>query len=121
MRPLTQLTRSITKAEERGRLGSVIELRILRSLALCKEGRYTEAPRQIWKRRSALAEPEGYARIFLDEGQPMQALIERWLANAGKSPLREYAEKLLSQFEAEEQANYSCAGKQPPRADWLSH
>ena len=48
-----------------------------------------------------LAEPEGYARIFLDEGQPMQALIKRWLAHAGKSPLREYAEKLISQFEAE--------------------
>ena len=35
---IAQLTGSITKAEERGRLGSVIELRILRSLAYAKKG-----------------------------------------------------------------------------------
>jgi len=36
----------------------------------------------------ALAEPEGYLRIFLDEGQPMQILLAQWLAHAGTGPLR---------------------------------
>jgi len=48
-----------------------------------------------------LAEPEGYARVFLDEGQPMQLLLAQWLAHSGASPLRDYAVRLLSQIGAE--------------------
>ena len=66
----------------------------------------------------SLAEPEGYARIFLDEGQPMQALITRWLANAGKSPMREYARQLLSQFAAEGQESPSTEDKPIRLAAW---
>ena len=50
-----------------------------------------------------LAESEIYVRIFLDEGQPMQMLLAQWLARVGASPgpLRNYASRLLSQFDAE--------------------
>jgi LuxR family maltose regulon positive regulatory protein len=54
-----------------------------------------------------LAEPEGYVRVFLDEGRPMQMLLAQWLAHADAdplrnyAPLREYAIRLLSQFDAE--------------------
>jgi LuxR family transcriptional regulator, maltose regulon positive regulatory protein len=47
-----------------------------------------------------LAQPGGYIRIFLDQGQPMQMLLAQWLAHADSGPLREYAIHLLSQFGA---------------------
>jgi LuxR family maltose regulon positive regulatory protein len=48
-----------------------------------------------------LAEPGGYVRVFLDQGLPMQTLLAQWLACSGDSPLRGYAGRLLSQFDAE--------------------
>jgi LuxR family maltose regulon positive regulatory protein len=48
-------------------------------------------------------------RVFLDEGQPMQALLAGWLAKAGVGPAREYAIHLLSQFEAQAQGTPSPA------------
>jgi LuxR family maltose regulon positive regulatory protein len=50
-----------------------------------------------------LAEPGGYARVFLDEGNPMQRLLKQWLVNTGDNPLRAYAVHLLSQFDTEPQ------------------
>jgi LuxR family maltose regulon positive regulatory protein len=47
-----------------------------------------------------LAEPGGYARTFLDEGQPMQNLLANWLARVKDHPLRVYANHLLTQFGA---------------------
>jgi LuxR family maltose regulon positive regulatory protein len=97
---IAQLTRSLTAAEKKGRLGAAIELRILRSLETVRRGEPREAEADL-ERALALAEPEGYVRIFLDEGQPMQMLLAQWLAHAGAGPLRDYAIHLLSQFEAE--------------------
>ena len=48
-----------------------------------------------------LAAPEGYVRVFLDEGEPMQMLLAQWLAHARPGPLRDYATRLLSHFHAE--------------------
>jgi LuxR family maltose regulon positive regulatory protein len=97
---LAQLTLSIAAAEACRRLGVAIELRILRSLALARRGDIREAGADL-ERALALAEPEGYVRVFLDEGQPMQMLLAQWLARAGAGPARDYAIHLLSQFEAE--------------------
>jgi LuxR family maltose regulon positive regulatory protein len=48
----------------------------------------------------ALAEPDGYVRVFLDEGRPVQQLLSQWLAHADSNPLRDYAIQLLDQFGA---------------------
>jgi LuxR family maltose regulon positive regulatory protein len=48
-----------------------------------------------------MAEPGGYVRIFLDEGQPVKSLLE--LKNsglAGDHPLKPYVEKLLVEYQA---------------------
>jgi LuxR family maltose regulon positive regulatory protein len=95
-----ELTRSLAAAEERGRLGAAIELRILRSLALAQRGHAREAAADL-EHALALAEPEGYARIFLDEGPPMQTLLSQWRTCAGDGLLRNYASRLLSHFDAE--------------------
>ena len=99
---IAQVTRSIAIAEQRGRLGVALELRILRSLAHARRGDPQAAEADL-ARALALAEPEGYVRIFLDEGEPLRMLLAQWLAHAGDSPLREYAGHLLSLFDVESQ------------------
>ncbi len=111
-----QLSRSLAAAEASGRLGVALELRILRSLLFARQGRTREAEANL-ERALAIAEPGGYVRIFLDEGRPMQMLIAQWLAHASSSPLRDYAIRLLYQFDAEQhtmtaaQAKAASAGR----------
>jgi LuxR family maltose regulon positive regulatory protein len=94
------LTRALEVATERGRLGAAIELHLLRGLAYHRQGE-RRAARADLGRALAIGEPEGYARVFLDQGAPMQAQLAQWLAHAGPGPLRDYAARLLAQFDAE--------------------
>ena len=73
---------------------------ILKALALQAAGDTAQADIALTK-SLALAEPSGYVRVFLDEGQPMQLLLAQWLARASTGPLRDHAIRLLSQFDAE--------------------
>ena len=86
-------------ARSGGRQGRLIEIMILKALALQAAGETRQADLAL-ANSLALAEPQGYLRIFLDEGQPMQLLLAKGLAHAGPGPLRDYATRLLSQFEA---------------------
>ncbi len=97
---IAELTPSLAAAEEGGRRGAAMALYILRGLALARRGDTREALADL-ERALALAEPEGHARILLDEGQAMQRLLAQWLAHAVAGPLRDYATHVLSQFEAE--------------------
>jgi LuxR family maltose regulon positive regulatory protein len=97
---IASLTRSLNAAEASGRMGAAIELRILRSLALVRQSNVQEAQTDL-ERALTLAEPEGYVRIFIDEGQPMQLLLAQWRARANAGPLRDYVTRLLAQFDAE--------------------
>jgi len=87
-------------ARSAGRIGRVIEILILQALALQKIGDSGHAILAL-KKCLTMAEPEGYVRVFLDEGQPMLMTIAQWLAHAGTSPLRDYAIQLLSHFDSE--------------------
>jgi LuxR family maltose regulon positive regulatory protein len=83
-----------------GRQGRLIEIMILKALAKQAMGETMKAHTALTN-SLALAEPGGYVRIFLDEGQPLRTLIARWLAEASTSPLRNYAIHLFSQFDVE--------------------
>ena len=48
------------------------------------------------ERALTLAEPEGYVRMFVDEGEPMAQLL---LAAAARGSMPEYTGKLLAEFE----------------------
>lgn len=87
-------------AQSGGRQGRLIEITIPKALALQETGDSGQAILALTE-CLALAEPSGYVRIFLDEGQPMQMLLAQWLAHASAGPLRDYAIRLLSQFDAE--------------------
>jgi LuxR family maltose regulon positive regulatory protein len=70
------LERLLQAAEEGGRMGSVIEILALLALAHAAQGDIPLALVSL-ERALTLAEPEGYVRIFLDEGKPMAELLKR--------------------------------------------
>ena len=68
------LDRLLRAAEEGERAGSVIEIGVLRALAY---QRHQDIPAALTclERAVTLAEPEGYVRVFADEGPPMASLL----------------------------------------------
>jgi LuxR family maltose regulon positive regulatory protein len=88
------LERLLGTAEEGGRTGSVIEIHVLQALAHEAQGNIHPALVSL-ERALTLAEPEGYVRIFVDEGPPMAHLLSEAL-NRGISP--EYVHQLLGAF-----------------------
>jgi LuxR family maltose regulon positive regulatory protein len=73
-RALGLLDRLDALAESQGRAGSVIEIRAVRSLARQAAGDHQGAL-TLLAEALALARPEGYVRVFADEGPPMAALL----------------------------------------------
>ena len=86
------LERLLPAAEEGGRTGRVIEILVLRALAYQTLG---DAPAALAALEPAvvLAEPEGYVRVFLDEGPPMTSLLR---AAAKQATTRNYVRRLLA-------------------------
>jgi LuxR family maltose regulon positive regulatory protein len=68
------LARLLADAEPKARLGSVLEILLLRALAVQAQGQQEEALSMLG-RALAVAEPEGYLRLFLDEGAPLLSLL----------------------------------------------
>jgi LuxR family transcriptional regulator, maltose regulon positive regulatory protein len=90
------LARLLQAAKEGGRNGSVVEILLLLSLAAQAQGDHPCALASL-ERALTLAEPEGYVRIFVDEGEAMRLLIEKQSRNRDH-PLSAYADKLLAAF-----------------------
>jgi len=97
------LERLLQAAEAGGRMSSVIEILILQSLAHEAQGNISQALAPL-ERALTLAEPEGYVRIFVDEGEPMAELLIRMNASreSGTLCVKEYIHKLLAAFGAKE-------------------
>jgi LuxR family maltose regulon positive regulatory protein len=88
------LSRLRADAEAKARLGSTLEILILQALAFSAQGKGTEAL-AVLTRALTLAEPEGYIRLFVDEGTPMVTLLRQAHAR-GIAP--DYVATLLSAF-----------------------
>jgi LuxR family maltose regulon positive regulatory protein len=73
---LTLLQRLLATAVSQGRTGSVIEIQALRALALAARGDHAGALGALAE-AVTLACPQGYIRVFADEGAPMRALLTR--------------------------------------------
>jgi LuxR family maltose regulon positive regulatory protein len=61
-------------AEAQGRMGSAIEILMLQAEALHASGELNQAIERL-SRALSFAEPEGYVRLFVDEGVPMAHLL----------------------------------------------
>ncbi len=70
------LERLLQAAEAGERMGSVIEILVLQALAQQTQGDIPAALIPL-ERALTLAEPEGYVRIFVDEGPPMAVLLAK--------------------------------------------
>jgi LuxR family maltose regulon positive regulatory protein len=94
----------LAAAEAGGRTGNVIEILVLQGLARQLQDDIPAALAPL-ERALTLAEPEGYVRIFVDEGELMRLLIldfRFWIAqqpgSAQNTKLILYADKLLAGF-----------------------
>ena len=86
--------RVMDAAGQVGRSGIVLQALILRSLMHAALGSRAAALDDL-DRALELAEPEGYVRTFLDEGEPMARLLRQTLA---RTTHPEYANRLLAAF-----------------------
>jgi len=93
IRTLTTLAEA---AETAGRNGRLIETLALLALALVASGKRNRAL-DVLMRSLALAEPEGYVRVFLDEGKLMEELLQA-CSRSVEGSLKAYADKLLEAF-----------------------
>ena len=73
---LTLLQRLLTTAASQGRMGNVIEIQALRALALAARGDHAGALGAVAE-AVTVACPQGYVRVFADEGAPMRELLTR--------------------------------------------
>ena len=90
-------------AEAGGRTGAVIEILVLQAIAHRALGDIPAGLVHL-ERALTLAEPEGYVRLFVDEGEPMRDLLRHaTAAGIGSS----YTRRLLPAFE--EQADLASA------------
>jgi LuxR family maltose regulon positive regulatory protein len=78
-RALVLLQRLHAAAVAQSRVGSIIEIQVLRSLALAADGDDAGAVAALADAVS-LASGPGYVRVFADEGPPMRALLGRLVA-----------------------------------------
>ncbi|MFN3333437.1 MAG: LuxR C-terminal-related transcriptional regulator, partial [Caldilinea sp.] len=101
------LARLLHAAEAGGRMRSVIELLLLQALTAQRQGDLSSALAAL-ERAMTLAEPEGYVRIFLDEGADMAMLLRR---AAVSGVMAAFAEELLAGFTVESQG---LTGAPPP-------
>ncbi len=98
-------------AEAGGRTGSTVEILVLLALVLDQVGD-TVASLNAVERALTLAEPEGYVRLFLDEGEPMAGILRRALAQRIQPG---YAGRLLRGFEGTGGAHRPAASVLTPR------
>jgi LuxR family maltose regulon positive regulatory protein len=87
------LQRWLRAARSAGNRGQALELQVLWSHALATRGDARAAHAALGE-ALAQAQPEGWIRVFLDEGEPMARLLER--AARGRSGTAGYARGLLA-------------------------
>ena len=94
---LRLLERWQANAHAQGRTRSVLEIKVLTALAHFSHKHLPQA-RQTLREALALAQAEGYRRLFLDEGEAMATLLRNVLLDLREEPLVTYAQNLLRAF-----------------------
>ena len=98
------LARLLQDAEAGGRDGSVIELLVLQALAYHAQDDIHAASRALM-RALTMAQPQGYVRVFADEGRPMHTLLAECLTQ-GADPT--YVTQLLAAISVAEEGDFAA-------------
>ena len=91
---LVLLDRLLEAAQRGGRFNSVVEIMTLR--ALTEQAQHTPDAVNSLERALRLAEPEGYIRVFVEEGLPMAALLADLLKSLRRKAQASQDDSLLS-------------------------
>jgi len=94
------LERLLAAAETQKRMGSVVEILLTQGLVHQAQNDLSRAL-AVLERALALAEPEGYLRVFVDEGQAMRRLLLQFRSaneNQAAHPLRVYVDNVVAAF-----------------------
>ena len=108
------LERLLGAAEAQKRRGSALDILLTQALAYEAQGNHPQALAAL-ARALSLAEPEGYSRIFVDEGEKMRLLMADFRFSIEKQaghPLAEYVVKLLSAFAPPRAVSQSASSNQ---------
>jgi len=92
----TLLARLLDSAQAGQRMGGVLEILVLQALAHQAQGNVAPALAAL-ERALELAQPEGYVRLFVDEGQPMAQLLSQ---AAAQGMMPDYVGELLAVIDA---------------------
>jgi LuxR family maltose regulon positive regulatory protein len=103
------LDRLLEAAQADRRMGSAIEILVMQALAQQASNNIPLALAAL-ERALALAEPEGYIRIFVDEGLPMSQLLP---AAAKQGIMPGYTAKLLAAFGMKIRVSENPANRSP--------
>lgn len=111
------IDRLLRNAESGARMGSFIEILVLRALALQARHESNEAIAAL-ERALTLAQPEGYVRVFVDEKAPIETLLRellkarsKGLSDARQHPVLDYARRLLATLESPHESNEPPVGR----------
>jgi len=116
---LCLLDRLLQDAESKARIHSTIEILVLRALALQAQGDYIEALITL-EQAVLLGEPEGYFRIFLDEGEPLLQLLSQLPVTGHRAS--NYIQSLLAagKFRGRDQTTLLYRSKEPHSSPYQS-
>ena len=88
---LPLLDHALQSTQAVGRLGNAIHILAVQAIVYHAQGQSEQAFARL-EHALELAEPEGYVRVFVDEGAPMARLLRRMLT---RSPASNYVRRLL--------------------------
>jgi LuxR family maltose regulon positive regulatory protein len=106
------LSRLQITMESAGRHGSLIEVLVLRAIALERKADIQSAL-AVLERVVSLARSEGYMRVFLDEGKPIETLLKIAVTKWREPDLLAYTRKLLAAFADERVPQAAGEAPQP--------
>jgi LuxR family maltose regulon positive regulatory protein len=109
------LERLFAAAKAGGQTTRLIEILLLQAMTFHARGDTTRALGKL-EHAFKLAEPEGFVRIFVDEGPPMARLLYEALS---RGIVPDYARRLLAAFPAAEPEQAVPLGTQAPESDLI--
>jgi ATP/maltotriose-dependent transcriptional regulator MalT len=112
------ISKLLQESDSLGHIGALIELLVFQALA-CQLSGDISSGLQSLERAIVLAAPEGFARVFLDQGAPLKSLLMQ--LKVERPDLKKHLQRLLASFEdAASVLSQSSTGIPQPLIDPLS-